>query len=207
MDHVEAPAIDSTPARRLAFDEVIGAIYRLAFRRPGDHDIFGNAQVRWTDFVAPVLVILVIGLTYDIGSDRELRAAMNINLTMSIKVLGIMLGGLMLRTAIGLFVTFLITAPNVAPARVGAGMLAYAWTQAVLIVPWMILARTTLDPHGPVALEIALVVGMLFGIVFCSARVMQVAFAFSGLGMGVLIVLAGNFVSDLADRLLWAIIF
>jgi hypothetical protein len=202
----EAPAI-AAGRRRLPSDVLVGAVWRIAFRRSDGEDVFARADVRLSDFVLPLLIVLAIGLTYEIAGDREMRAAMNLSTAVSLKVLGLVGGGLLLRALVGLFVTYLIAAPMVTPERLWPGLLGYQWTQAALVVPWSILARVTVHSHGPEMLVLLLSGCMLLGIFVCSVRVIRAAFGFSGWGAAIVIALAGSIVSYGVDLLLGMLLF
>lgn len=202
----EAPAI-AAGRRRLPFDAFVGAIWRIALRRGDGEDVFARADVRLSDFVLPLLIVLAIGLTYEIASDREMRAAMNVSTAVSLKVLGLVGGGLLLRALVGLFVTYLIAAPMVTPERLWPGLLGYQWTQAALVMPWTILARLMLHSHGPEALVLLLSGCMLLGIFACAVRVIRTAFGLSGWGAAIVIALAGSIVSYGVDLLLGMLLF
>jgi hypothetical protein len=51
------PRADAAPQRfPLTGGQVVAAIYRIVFRGPGGKDVFANAAVGWTNFIAPVVV-------------------------------------------------------------------------------------------------------------------------------------------------------
>jgi len=190
-------------AKRLAFAAVIGAVYRIAFARHdgGDGDIFAGAAVRWTDFIAPILVVLAINAACEIFSDAELRSLMQLSLDGSVALPGLLLAEIGLRVAVGLGVT-LALADNFAPVdRIGPGLLAYQWMQAALLAPWTVLARLATGQH-PIWLEVAFALGMALAMIFCAARVMRAAFALPGLALGICIAWCGSIASFAVDRLI-----
>jgi hypothetical protein len=191
---------------RLPFDDVIGAIYRIALGRPGDHDIFRGALVRWTDFIAPIVLSIAINLTYEIARDAPLRAAMNASFKASLIVFGILIGGLLLRVTVALTVTRGIGGGLSTPDRVGPGLLAFQWAQAVWVTPWVILGRLLIGTHGPEWLVLLLGAGIVVAMVGGVARVMRVAFALPTLGQALFVALAGPILSYIVDRLLGMII-
>jgi hypothetical protein len=91
---------------RRSFGEYIGAVYRIIFGRPGDHDVFGDALVRWTDFIMPGLVIIFLHLGYTISSTPALRVVMNMRLQPSMLAVGVLSFGVLLRLAVTLVVTW-----------------------------------------------------------------------------------------------------
>jgi hypothetical protein len=185
----------------LAGGAVIGAIYRIVFNRPGDNDVFRAATVRWTDFILPVAVFVVLNLTYEIGSDRDLRSAVHASPRSAVIVIGLIGAAILLRAVIGLAVTWVLAKGLASPGRVGPGLLAYMWTQAALISPWVIVLRGGVSGHDPMWMIV------LFGFVpalflfYCAGRVMRVAFALPGLGLGILFALLGSAVSYFVDSL------
>lgn len=195
------------PARRAPlFDEVIGAVYRIAFGRPGDHDMFRTIIVRWSDFVMPIVVVVAVNLAYELIRDPQLRVAMNASFQASLIVLGILVGGLLLRTAVALAVTWGVGGGLSTPDRVGPGLLAFQWAQAALITPWVILGRLLVGTHGPEWLVLLLGAGILVAMIGGVARVMRVAFGLPSLGQGFFVALAGPLVSYIVDRLVFMII-
>jgi hypothetical protein len=180
---------------------VIGAIYRIAFNRPGDNDVFRAAAVRWNDFIAPIASFVVINLTYEIANDRDLRHALEGGPRAVVIVVGLIGAAILLRAVIGLAVTWGLAKGMAAPGRIGPGLLAYAWTQAALISPWVIVLRNGVSGHDPLWMIV------LFGFVpalfllTCASRVMRVAFALPGVGFGLLFVLLGSAVSYAVDSL------
>jgi hypothetical protein len=197
-----AGAAAPAPAPRLAFDAVIGAIFRIAFGRTSDHDIFRNASVRWIDFIGPIVVLTIINLAYELSVDPQLQRAMNASLNVTVMVLGLLVGGTLLRMTIGLGITFGLAKGAVAPERVGPGLLAYAWMQAVLVTPWTILGRTTLSNHHPEWLVLLLAGGIVVFVIYATSRIMCVAFGLSAFAWGTLFAFAGSVVSYVVDRLL-----
>lgn len=191
---------------RLAFDTVIGAVYRIAFGRPGDHDVFRGATVRWTDFILPIVALVAFNLAYEIGRDPQLRVAMNASLQASLIVLGILTGGLLLRVTVALGVTWGIGGGLSTPDRVGPGLLAFQWAQAALITPWVILGRLLIGTHGPEWLVLLFGAGILIAMIGGVARVMRVAFGLPTLGQAIFVALAGPSVSYIVDRLVGMII-
>ncbi len=192
---------DSLPPRPLDSVGVIGAIYRIAFNRPGDNDVFRAAAARWFDFILPIAVFVVVNLTYEIGSDRDLSSAVHASPRSAGIVIGLIGAAIMLRAVIGLAVTWVLAKGLAAPGRVGPGLLAYIWTQAALISPWVIVLRGGVTGHDPMWMIV------LFGFVpalflfYCASRVMRVAFALPGLGLGILFALLGSAVSYAVDSL------
>jgi hypothetical protein len=201
-DPAHQSAGQPAPAPHLAFDAVIGAIFRIAFGRPGDHDIFRNASVRATAFIGPIMVLAVINLAYELSIDPQLQRAIKTSFNVTVTVLGLLVGGTLLRMAIGLAVTYGLAKGAVAPERVGPGLLAYAWMQAVLVTPWTILGRTTLGNHGPEWMMLLFGAGILVFVVYATSRIMCVAFGLTNFAWGTLFAFAGSVVSYVVDRLI-----
>lgn len=206
MENVETTAGATAAPRRLVFDEVIAAIYRIARGRAGSHDIFYGTSVRWTDFIAPIVLVVAVNLAYELTTDAPLRAAMNASFKASVIVLGIIVGALLLRVAVALTVTWGIGGGLSTPDRVGPGLLAFQWAQAVWVTPLVILGRFLIAAHGPEWLTLLLGAGIVVAMVGGVARVMRVAFALPTLGQALFVALAGPILSYIVDRLLGMII-
>jgi hypothetical protein len=197
------PRSEADPRARfpLGFEKVIGAIYRIAFSRPGDHDVFRNAAVGWTDFLAPLALHLVLNTTYAITSDTPLREAVATGARPVGIFLGLIAAGILLRAVVGFAVTWALAYGLAAHERVGPGLLAYLWMQAILISPWVIVLRGV-SGHDPLWMIV------LFGFVpalyllYCASRVMRTAFALPNLGFGLLFAMTGNVVSYVVDSLI-----
>jgi len=198
---VDPSAAAPAPAYRLAFDSVIGAIFRIAFGRPGDHDIFRNASVRWIDFIGPVVVLVVINVAYELSTDPQLQRAMNLNFNTGAMLLGLLIGGVLLRAVINLAVTYGLAKGAVAPDRVGPGMLVYAWMHAVLVGPWTLLGKSVVSGGGPEWLILLLGGGILLFLVVGTSRIMSIAFGVS-VGFGAAFAWTGSVVSFVVDRLI-----
>jgi hypothetical protein len=188
--------------RPLAFDSVIGAIYRIAFGRPGDHDVFRNALVRWTDFVGPLVVLVVITVGYQLASNPAVLRTMNASFNATVIVLGLGIAGAGLRALIGLGVTFGLAKGTVAPERLAPGLLAYAWMQAALVAPLMIVGHRMSTGGGPTWMIITFGLGLLLFIIVGATRVMRVAFGLSNAAWGGVLAFAGMLVSYAVDRII-----
>jgi len=189
------------PAYPLAFDEVIGAVFRIAFGRPGDHDVFRNTSVRATDFIGPVVVLVVINVAYELSTDAQLQRAMGLNFNTGAMLLGLLVGGILLRAVINLAVTYGLAKGAVAPDRVGPGLLAYAWMHAVLVGPWTLLGKSVVSGGGPEWLILLLGGGLLLFLVVGTSRIMSIAFGVSA-GFGAAFAWTGSVVSFAVDQLL-----
>ena len=198
---VDPSAAAAAPAYRLAFDSVIGAIFRIAFGRPGDHDVFRNASVRVIDFVGPVVVLVVINVAYELSTDPLVQRAMSASSNVGAKVLGLLAGGVLLRALVNLAVTYGLAKGAVAPDRVGPGMLAYAWMHAALVGPWTLLGKSVVSGGGPEWLILLLGGGILLFLVVGASRIMSIAFGVS-VGFGAAFAWAGSVVSFLVDQLI-----
>ena len=198
---VDQGAAAAAPSHRLAFDAVIGAIYRIAFNRPGDHDIFRNAIVRATDFIGPVVVLAVIHVAYELSTDPLVQRAMSASSNGGARVLGLLVGDVLLRATINLAVTYGLAKGAVAPDRVGPGMLAYAWMHAALVGPWTLLGKSVVSGGGPEWLILLLGGGILLFLVVGASRIMSIAFGVS-VGFGAAFAWTGSVVSFLVDQLI-----
>jgi hypothetical protein len=198
---VDPSAASPAPAYRLAFDAVIGAIFRIAFDRPGDHDIFRNASARAIDFIGPVVVLVVINVAYELSTDPLVQRAMGAGSNLGAKVLGLLIGGILLRAVINLAVTSGLAKGAVAPERVGPGKLAYAWMHAVLVGPWTLLGKSVVSGGSPEWLILLLGGGILLFLVVSTSRIMSIAFGVS-VGFGAAFAWTGSVVSFLVDQLI-----
>jgi hypothetical protein len=92
------PRADTASQRfPLTGGEVVAAIYRIVFRGCGDNDVFANAAIRWTDFVAPVLISLALDLIYETASEPEMRRAVSTSGRAALIIYGILVGGILFR--------------------------------------------------------------------------------------------------------------
>lgn len=189
---------------RRKFDDYIGAVYRIAFSRPGDHDVFRDAIVRWTDFIAPVLLLLALHIGHSLAAAPTVRRAMDVSLRNTVIILAVLSAGVLLRLTVTLGVTWGLGKMLAAPERVASGLIGYVWTQAALIAPGILLIRLGLHPHAPwwsLALD---AIAAFFVAIWFPAKVMRVAFGLPGMGSAILITLAGSVVSYLVDYLVAA---
>jgi hypothetical protein len=164
---------------------------RIALGRPGDHDVFRNALVRWTDFIGPLVVLVVITVGYQLASNPAVLRTMNANFNATVIVLGLGIAGAGLRALIGLGVTFGLAKGTVAPERLAPGLLAYAWMQAALVAPLMIVGHTMSTGGGPTWMIVTFGLGLLLFIIVGATRVMRVAFGLSSAAWGGVLAFAG----------------
>jgi len=193
----EQPAQSPLPA-----GQIVAAIYRLVFGRPGDHDVFANALVRWVDFIIPVVLVLGLHLVYETQRDVRVAHVMATSPRAAGIVLGVLAAGILLRLVIAVAVTWALARGLALPERILPGLLGYVWMEAALVSPGIMILRGAVTGHTPVWMVVAFGFGsMLF--LFCgAARVMRVAFGLSNIGLGVLFALAGSIISYVIDQLL-----
>jgi len=202
---VQRAAPDGAIRLHRKFDDYIGAIYRIALGRPGDHDVFRDAIVRGSDFIAPVLILLALHIGHSLAAAPAARRAMEISTRNAAIILSVLAAGVLLRLAVTVAVTWGLGKMLATPERVLPGLIGYVWTQAALIAPGILLIRLGLTPHAP-WWSIALDVAATFAIaVWFPAKVMRVAFGLPGIRSAILITLTGSVVSYLVDYLVAAV--
>jgi hypothetical protein len=196
------PRAGTAPQRfPLTGGEIVAAIYRIVFRRRDD-DVFANAAIRWTDFIAPVLIFLALDLIYETASEPEMRRVASASGRAALIIYGILAGGILLRLLVATGVTWGLARVFAAPARIGPGLLGYVWMETALVSPGIIIVRSGIGGHDPVWL---IIIGGFLPLLFLfygASRVMSVAFGLSHLGFGFLFAVAGSVISYLVERLI-----
>ena len=197
------PRADTAPQRfPLTGGEVVAAIYRIVFRGRGDNDVFANAAIRWTDFIAPVLIFLALDLIYETATEAEMRRVASTSGRAAFIIYGILAGGILFRLLVATGVTWGLARVFAAPARIGPGLLGYVWMETALVSPWIIIVRSGIGGDDPVWL---IIIGGFLPLLFLfygASRVMSVAFGLSHLGFGFLFAVAGSVISYLVERLI-----
>ena len=188
--------------RRPTFADYIVAIYKIAFSRPGDHDVFRDAIVRWTDFIPPLLVFVVIQVAYAIGTSAEARHLISINARATAIVLTFVAGGIALRIIVAGAVTWVLGKLIAAPERVLPGLIGYLWTVAALVAPSIMIVRFGVTAHEPWWALVIHGVAAIAVAIFFPTRIMKVAFGLPGMGYAFLLAIAGSVVSYVTDILL-----
>jgi hypothetical protein len=188
----------------LAASEAIEAVYRTALGRAGSEDLFA-APVRWTSFIAPALILVALRLLQLLFAGDLAAVLRQAHLTFltGLLVLAVIVIALLIGLAIAVGVAALIGRGVGQPGRVGSGVLAFVWAQAVLLQPGIAVLRLLLDPQDPTAVIVLLVVAMIV-LVIGTGRAVSAGFQSGGAGSGVFIVIAAGVVSWLADKLLGA---
>jgi hypothetical protein len=105
--------------------------------------------VRWTDFIAPVLLLLALHIEQSLAAAPAVRRAMDVSLRNTLIILAALGAGVLLRLAVTLAVTWGLGKMLAAPERVLPGLIGYVWAQAVLIAPGILLIRLGLSPYEP----------------------------------------------------------
>jgi len=196
-------ASGESPARfPLAAGEIVVAIYRIAFGRPGEHDVFANALVRWVDFTIPVVLFLGLHLVYETQRDVRVAHVMATSPRAAGIVLGVLAAGTLLRLVVASAVTWALARGLAAPERVRPGLLGYVWMEAALVSPGIMILRGAVSGHTPVWMVVVFGIGSMLFLFYGAARVMRVAFGLSNIGLGVLFALAGSIISYVIDQLL-----
>jgi hypothetical protein len=193
----EQPAQFPLPA-----GQIVAAIYRIVFGRPGDHDVFANALVRWVDFIVPVILFLGLHLVYETQRDVRVAHVMAISARAAGIVLGVLAAGTLLRLVVASAATWVLARGLAAPERVSPGLLGYVWMEAALVAPGVIILRGAVSGHTPVWMVVVFGFGSMLFLFYGAARVMRVAFGLSNIGLGVLFALAGSIISYVIDQLL-----
>jgi hypothetical protein len=185
---------DAAPQRfPVTGGQIVAAIYRIAFSGRADNDVFANAAVRWTDFIAPVLVFLALHMVIEISDDADLRRAASS--PAAVLVCAILVAGILFSLLVAVAVTWGLARVFASPARVVPGLLGYMWMEAALISPWIMIVRSGISGYAPVWLVIfGGFVPFLF-LFFGASRVMSVAFGLSHFGFGFLFAVAGSVVA------------
>jgi hypothetical protein len=178
--------------------EAIEAVYTIALGRAGDGDPFG-APVRWRSYPAPILVMLVLG-----GLQQHLRGDIPIDwskLTFGLQllVLGFLLMGMLVTLAVVLGVVALLGRLMGEPGRVGRGVLAYLWVEAVLVQPAICVMRIILVPRNPTIVIVLLALGLIAA-VLGAGRVVRSGFLLGHTAAGVFVVIAAGLVGFILDR-------
>jgi len=192
---------DAVRLRRTAGDYIV-SIYKIAFSRPGDHDVFRNAIVRWTDFILPLLVFVVVQVAYAIGTSAEARHLISINARATAIVLAFVAGGTALRFIVAGAVTWGLAKLIAAPERVLPGLVGYLWTVAALVAPGIMIVRFGVSAHEPWWALVIHGIAAIAIAIFFPMRIMKVAFGLPGMGTAFLLAIAGSIVSYVTDFLL-----
>ena len=194
---------EGSPGRLpLSAGQIVAAIYRIAFTRPGNHDVFANARVRWFDFIVPVVLFLVLQVGYETQRDAHLAHVLAISVRNAEIILGIITAGILIRLVVATAVTAVLAYGLASRERVGPGLLGYVWMQAVLVAPWVMILRGAFTGNIPVWMTVVLGFGSTLYLIYGASRVLRVAFGLSNIGLGVLFALAGSIVSYAVDRLI-----
>lgn len=192
---------DAVRLRRTVGDYIV-SIYKIAFGRPGDHDVFRNAEVRWTDFILPLVLFVVIQVGYAIGTSAEARHLVSINARATAIVLAIVTFGTAMRFIVAGAVTWGLARLVAAPERVLPGLVGYLWTIAALVAPGIMIVRFGVSAHEPWWALVMHGVAAVAVAIFFPMRIMKVAFALPGMGTAFLLAVAGSIVSFVVDFLL-----
>ena len=197
------PRSDDAPQRfPLTGGEVVAAIYRIVFRGPGGNDVFANAAIRWTDFIAPVVVFLVLHVIYETATDVDIRHALSAGGRAAMIIFPILGGGILFSLFVAMAVTWGLARVFALPGRVGPGLLGYLWMEAALISPWAMIVRAGISGYDPLWFIMLGGFFPMLALLFGASRVMSVAFGLSHLGFGFLFAVAGSVVAYLVAYLI-----
>lgn len=187
----------------LTAGRAIEAVYRIGFSRTGyDRDWFG-APVRWGSFIAPVLVLLAFG-ALELLLGRRLPPIWQLSLPNAMLVLVLVAAGALLSLAIATGIVALMARILALRERIAAGMLAYLWSQAVMVRPAADFAQISAGPGISIAnvAPIVLLAVLLIVVVIAAGRVLNSAFRLGGVVSGSVIVVIGGGIAYVVDRLL-----
>jgi len=181
--------------------DAIEAVYRTALGRAGSEDPFA-APVRWTSFVVPTLILVGLRLLQLLlgGDLGAVLRHLQLTFLTGLLVLAVIVIALLIGLAVAVGVAALVGRWVGQSGRVGRGVLAFVWMQAVLLQPGIAVLRLLLDPGDPTAV-IVLLVGAMIVLVIGAGRVVSAGFQSGGAGSGVFVVIAAGVVSWLADKL------
>jgi hypothetical protein len=181
----------------LSPSEAIDAVYSTALGKAGDRDLFGAAPVLWRSYLAPILILLVLGevqlLLGGVPIDWH-----KLPFWLELLLLAFMAIGLLIMFAVAIGVVALLGRMMGEPGRVGCGVLAYVWVEAVLVQPGICILRLILGPRDPTIVIILLAVALI-ALIIGAGRVVKSGFQLSNIGAG--IVVAAGLVGFVLDRI------
>jgi len=181
--------------------QMIVSVYTIAFGKDRGRDQFENAFVTWPQFIAPFVIVVLIGVALSfvdtpLGSEIKSmpwpRAAL---------VLAIIAVGPMLRFSVAAATVWGIARWFAKGERLGVGVLAYLWLQTALFQPWGYVIRTGVKPQDPWWMIIAFGFVPAVALLMISGRVLTSALRLGHLGWGLMMFIAAAGAGWLADFL------
>ena len=186
-------------AAPLSPSEAIDAVYTIALGKAGGEDLFGAAPILWRSYFAPMLILLALGEVQLLLGGGLPIDWQQVTFPIGVLLFVIIVLGLLILLGVAIGVVALLGRLMGEHGRIGAGVLAYVWVQAVLVQPTICLMRLILGPRDPTIVIVLLVLGLV-AVIIAAGRVVKSGFQLNSVGAGIFIVVAAGFVGFVLDR-------